>query len=288
MTSTHAKKSNTKSSTLKEIKSLNWDCTICGDILVEPTNFSGCGHVFCMECIQQWRFQSDSMITRCPNCREPSPNCHVSSKSPNLLLTQILDTIMPESYQDRKKEYFDHKTKHEIIRKFLGSRHVCRAAGALGGYMKDVEPKGVKIGQMAKAIKKEVPESKKPILETKLYLSTFLKTLVIIHKNRVIRRNTADMEQYIQNHADDMTGTEMAEFMQPTSTLNLELNSSMTGLSAELRDYVDKNLDRIAKYIENNFSDESEDDSSDPSDSDEDRTAYRLRMLEHAFMDGEV
>ena len=240
------------SAKLKRLNNLNWDCTICGEVLVEPTNFSGCGHVFCMECLEQWKFKEAGQI-KCPNCREPSHSCQTNAKQPNLLLSQVLDTIMPQSYQERKEEYYNLKEKHEIIRKFLMSDHVCKSFEKLGEYMKNSDQAAVTVSQLAEVLKTSFENVKKPMMEIKLYLSTFLGEFVFIHNNNIIRRNTIDMEQYIQDHADEMSGPEMAAFIQPTTTLNYDVICSSTGLSSQLRDYVEKNLDKIVKYIKKNY-----------------------------------
>ena len=40
-------------------------CSVCFDLLVQPTRVDGCAHVFCYSCISTWNMRSNS----CPMCR---------------------------------------------------------------------------------------------------------------------------------------------------------------------------------------------------------------------------
>ena len=250
----------------KEITEIGWTCPLCSETLVEPTNLSGCGHVFCKECIEQMVFNTSSisMIIKCPTCRATAHPCQVRASEPNVKLANIINIINPEGYEERKKEYFSLKEKYMAIRKFLHTSYVGQVLNLFGDFMNDIPKKGVTVSQMAGVIRENFPSSRMPVMETKLLLATCLRGLVVIHKKRILRKNAEDMESYIQENAENMTGLELANFVRPFTALNYELNNTgITGLERELMLYLDNNLDRIVKYLKkhNDFIEDDEDSS---------------------------
>ena len=64
-------------------------CPICHDVFDDPSCFTGCGHSFCTDCLQQYESSGGSS---CPTCRHPASNA-TTTHGKNVTLNYVLQEL---------------------------------------------------------------------------------------------------------------------------------------------------------------------------------------------------
>ncbi|CAG0890441.1 unnamed protein product [Cyprideis torosa] len=100
-------------------------CTICKDLLEDPAEVSGCEHIYCRKCIEDWLVKNDT----CPMDRQKTSK--VSLKN---MKTEVSD--LKENLLGKEKDIQSLKDKEEKLQLELSG--LKKALGAGLGMIRDV------------------------------------------------------------------------------------------------------------------------------------------------------
>ena len=89
-------------------------CTICMDVLHEPTSLS-CGHSFCRDCLADlWASQPSRFL--CPSCRQVIINVPATSITLQNIVSNFTNTATsPRSHRSENREEFESRFSSSVI-----------------------------------------------------------------------------------------------------------------------------------------------------------------------------
>lgn len=107
-TSSSSHSSGTVDKTLHANLEELYSCSICLDLLVQPTVLR-CGHTACRGCLRTY-FKTNSRI--CPDCRAPHPQ----PLQTNIITQKAIDLLMETLSREKRDEYADrvNAATHEL------------------------------------------------------------------------------------------------------------------------------------------------------------------------------
>jgi hypothetical protein len=263
------KNKNANQKKMGKIKEIDIMCGICMEILVEPTSLNSCGHSYCVECITNYWHSSRNSNFSCPVCKTTTHICSVDDFKGSNIITQLIETINPKGYKARKEEYYEQKKMNTLLRKYVHSQNFTRFLPELEKYFNDSDTGSCSMRELTRVMRSKFPGVKNIQLELKVVLSSLFKErFITIHDENMIKADPRAISAYIQENIHIMKSNDVAELLKPFTHMSYEIPNSPSRLTTLLRNYQEKNLERIYKYIldeyGNQLNDEDSDDHEEP------------------------